>query len=47
MASPCFDRRRLASFLDGFDAGRARDRQAAWRLYALGLWSHELGASLG
>ena len=46
MARPCFDRRRLASFLEGFDALRARDRQAAWRLYALGLWSRELGASI-
>jgi asparagine synthase (glutamine-hydrolysing) len=46
MARPCFDRRRLASFLDGFDPRRARDRHAAWRLYALGLWSRELGASI-
>jgi asparagine synthase (glutamine-hydrolysing) len=46
MARPCFDRRRLASFLDGFDPRRARDRQAAWRLYALGLWSQEFGSSI-
>jgi asparagine synthase (glutamine-hydrolysing) len=47
MARPCFDRRRLASFLDGFDSRDARDRQAGWRLYALGLWSRELGATIG
>jgi asparagine synthase (glutamine-hydrolysing) len=46
MASACFDRRKLASFLDGFDPGRGRDRHAAWRLYALGLWSQEFVVSL-
>jgi len=46
MSHPCFDRRRLTSFLDGFDPRRARDRQAAWRLYALGLWTRELGAAI-
>jgi asparagine synthase (glutamine-hydrolysing) len=45
-AWPCFDRRKLASFLEGFDPRRARDRQVAWRLYALGLWTRELGASI-
>jgi asparagine synthase (glutamine-hydrolysing) len=47
MRHPCFDRARLQSFVAGFDPGRVRDRHAAWRLYALGLWIHELGASLG
>jgi asparagine synthase (glutamine-hydrolysing) len=47
MANPCFDRRRLTSFLEGFDPRRGRDRQAAWRLYALALWTRELGASIG
>jgi asparagine synthase (glutamine-hydrolysing) len=47
MANPCFERRRLRSFLEGFDPRRGRDRQAAWRLYALALWTRELGARIG
>jgi asparagine synthase (glutamine-hydrolysing) len=47
MASPCFERRRLDSFLEGFDPRRGRDRQAGWRLYALALWAREHGASIG
>src|SRR6185503_19240060 len=46
-ASPCFDRARLRAFLDGFDARRGRDRHGAWRLYALALWTGELGARIG
>jgi asparagine synthase (glutamine-hydrolysing) len=45
--SPCFDRRRLTSFVEAFDPRSSDDRQAGWRLYALGLWSRQLGASLG
>jgi asparagine synthase (glutamine-hydrolysing) len=47
MQSACFDRRKVASFVEGFDARRGRDRQGAWRLYALALWRRELGASIG
>jgi len=47
MTSPCFERRRLESFLEGFDPARGLDRQAGWRLYALALWARELGASIG
>jgi asparagine synthase (glutamine-hydrolysing) len=46
LTSPCFDRRRLASFVEGFDPARGPDRQAGWRLYALGLWTRQLGASI-
>ena len=46
-ASPCFDRPRLRAFLEGFDPRRGRDRRGAWRLYALALWSGELGARIG
>jgi asparagine synthase (glutamine-hydrolysing) len=45
--SPCFDRAGLRTFLDGFDARRGRDRHSAWRLYALALWTGELGARIG
>jgi hypothetical protein len=47
MQSACFDRRKVASFVEGFDARRGRDRQGGWRLYALALWRRELGASIG
>ena len=46
-ASPCFDRRALQTFLDDFDPRRGRDRHGAWRLYALALWTGELGARIG
>jgi asparagine synthase (glutamine-hydrolysing) len=46
LTSPCFDQRKLASFVEGFDPRRAGDRQGAWRLYALGLWRGELGAAI-
>ena len=47
MASPCFDRGKVRSFVEGFDARRVPDRQGGWRLYALALWTRELGASIG
>jgi len=46
-ASPCFERARLRRFLDGFDSRRGADRHGAWRLYALALWTRELGARIG
>jgi asparagine synthase (glutamine-hydrolysing) len=46
-ASPCFDRPRLRAFLEDFDPRRGRDRHGAWRLYALALWTGELGARIG
>ena len=46
-ASPCFDRPRLRRFLEDFDPRRGQDRHGAWRLYALALWTGELGARIG
>jgi len=46
-ASPCFERGRLRKFLDGFDPSRGADRHGAWRLYALALWTREMGARIG
>jgi asparagine synthase (glutamine-hydrolysing) len=46
-ASPCFDRRRLGTFLEEFDPRRGRDRHGVWRLYALALWKGEFGARIG
>ena len=46
-STACFDRGRLRAFLEGFDPRRGRDRHGAWRLYALALWTRELGARIG
>jgi Asparagine synthase len=46
LSSRCFDSRRVAEFIDGFERGAHRDHRAIWRIWMLAVWQQSFSVDL-